>query len=1620
MENKKLEGWAKLLLDTSKRNNLMNFKDTKVSTLEIVHPTISTLYTKLDNSKLEVFNKKDSYNEEIVDNNTGKKSKLNKEQFIELNSAKIKKTNQILLWNNDGDPLKIMRTITKKAIESIEETGVNIAYIALGFVHWTEKENSQIEYRAPLVLIPISINNESPIKPFVINVNDDDKVINPTFDFVLNSQYGVSLPQFTDEMSFEEYFSEVAKLIEKINKKWFVSIEAKIGLFSFLKINMYKDLVDNESIILNNQNVKSLLGDYTPDQLVKEYSEEASPLMTLHTVVDADSSQMGAIDLVRSGKSFVLQGPPGTGKSQTITNIISQCLYDNKSVLFVSEKQAALNVVFNKLKKVGLEDYCLELHSYRANKKDFINNVAETLKKPKIKTAASCKVVIEDKLQEVKELDNYEKELHRIREVINCSLHDLYNIYMANNNGQRVDIPFANIEQKGESFYKKSQDLITQFIDFIPTIGNEYRNNCWFGYVNEDLSYQSRNELKKVINDFLPKVESLIELVSNLKNNFKFEYDDLDKIIGWNKYFAFISNCSFFGSHMFSYDKSSNIAMRIMSLKEKCAFYLKHKSELENNYNENFFSIDAQDTFTKWSSYSIRFLKPFYSLFSGTYKTVSSLLESCTKSNHDRQYMRYYEDLKTLVEMQEVKNDIDKKIIELKPYFDVFELDLTSKWDVYEEQIKQFEQFAKDGFTLTQDQIELVDNYKKNLSSISAKIEQSITSLQFEIAFIKNNFSQQFYDVNKFSLSEVKNKFNCCLDNFDKLENSLQFNLLTKEIYDLDLLTFMDELINQKIDPNLWLSSFKHSFAFQWIEKIIYSTPALSHFNRVSHDKVVADFAINDVKHMDVSKAELKSNLSCRKPDDGLILSSSGLGKIKVQAQKSRKQLPIRTLLNETGKDIFKVKPCFLMSPLSVSTFIDPSILQFDVVVFDEASQIFPQDAIGAIYRGKQLIVVGDSKQMPPTNFFNSTVEQDFVDDDVSDVTDFESILDLCSVSLPQIRLKWHYRSRNEELISFSNKYFYDSDLVTFPSAKVSDEYNGVSFHYCGNGQFEHKRRVNVNEANFTVDLIIRNLQEQPHRSLGVVTFNMAQQDLIENLLIKKRAADPKIEELFHQNVEEPFFIKNLETVQGDERDTIILCITYAKDETGKLNHRFGPLNNVGGERRLNVAITRAKSNVQVVSSIKFTDIDLNRTNSVGATLLRNYLDYAENGIVALTKDGKFSKNDDINDQESNGALEKDIAKFLIEQGYKVETHIGASSFKVDLGIKSNDLNNFVIAVETDGSTYHLSQNTRDRDRLRQQILQNMGWQFCRLWSTDWFKNNHLAKTHLIESVTNAFNLAAKEAELKAKKKAEIEQEKLKQEQLNKENESNTDFVDESEHSSNISDDKAVINNDATKKSLEKSNRSEVDTNKTIQNKEQEKNINYVNEFEEVDTVVQNDFPFYEMVNKQFQEGKYEKYPIPQNFQSFLFEILKKESPLSVEWFLKRYCKMFGREKVNDTVKTLFIANMKNSDLNKIFIMDGFICLGDVDFTNLKLRVPNENEDRRDIKYISPWELAAGMMVFIRNNSEVDKNSLYTSISRKLGYQKLTQTSAQVLDLGLEYLIKQNKVKVEGDLVENN
>ena len=560
-------------------------------------------------------------------------------------------------------------------------------------------------------------------------------------------------------------------------------------------------------------------------------------------------------------------------------------------------------------------------------------------------------------------------------------------------------------------------------------------------------------------------------------------------------------------------------------------------------------------------------------------------------------------------------------------------------------------------------------------------------------------------------------------------------------------------------------------------------------------------------------------------------------------------------------------------------------------------------------------------------------------------ITDFESILDVCGSIFNTQNLAWHYRSRFEQLIAFSNVNFYNNNLVTFPSATENKKGVGVDFYHV-DGVFDRASKTNVGEARFIVDQIYTHIKTYPKRSLGVVAFSVAQQNLIDKLLTKKRESSPEFEWFFTNDSTEPFFIKNLETVQGDERDTIIFSIAYARDAGGRFIHNFGPLNREGGERRLNVAVTRAKYNVQLVTSIHYTDINLNNTKSEGVRLLRSYLEYAQNGDSVIERVTSPDRG-----LEANSRLEGEICDFLKNRGFAVDTHIGYSEDNIDIGLRKEAGSNYLIAIECDGPVYHNSKNARDRDCLRQRVLENLGWKYYRVWSTDWYKNNEFERSRLLQYVWDVVENKA----IPASSDSETTYNRSMLEQYN--------TIRLNSYVTTITEQRLPFG-------------SYVETGALGIILRNADFLNAIREILTIEAPLSEEYLLKRIVN-YFNREKVTKVVIEQ-------------------YNIKMYgCERYGIVRANGYLY------LNDSIANVLRIPNSNVLL-------YKLRIPGST---REIKYIAPDELAGGMYELIKQNDTVTIEGLYKYITNILGFSRTGDAIVEKYDQALSILIGAKIVK---------
>jgi very-short-patch-repair endonuclease len=534
-----------------------------------------------------------------------------------------------------------------------------------------------------------------------------------------------------------------------------------------------------------------------------------------------------------------------------------------------------------------------------------------------------------------------------------------------------------------------------------------------------------------------------------------------------------------------------------------------------------------------------------------------------------------------------------------------------------------------------------------------------------------------------------------------------------------------------------------------WID-YSYRNDERLRFEPRDHEALREEFRKLDQRFVHANRARVRAQCFRKYPGNtGSAIEFGQQGILNRQLSLRRRQLPIRRLIQQVPLLLQALKPCFLMSPVAVSQYLSRSELAtdqltFDTVVFDEASQIFPQDAVPAIARAKQVIVVGDQKQLPPTSFFRSEMSED--EDEDAELSEdrlqgVESILDVMvgmkGTGVQPAYLGMHYRSRHEDLIRYSNHNFYEDRLLTFPSPDRAAGYLGLKDIYVPNGRYDAgASRTNRLEALAVVQRVFELLRCRPlNESVGVVALSRKQAELIEELIIAQRLEDSSLDSRFGETVAERFFVKNLENVQGDERDHIVLCIGYGPTVgSGNVPNRFGPINLEGGERRLNVAVTRARRSLTVIRSLRPEQIT---SESQGARFLRRFLEYAQDPARA------FEQAVDVDPAaETESPFEEAVYRLLTERGYRISKQVGCFGYRIDLAIASEDGSRYDLGIECDGAAYHRAPAARDRDWLRQAVLEGLGWTIHRIWSTDWIRDPEAQ----IRSVEQALTIARAKA----------------------------------------------------------------------------------------------------------------------------------------------------------------------------------------------------------------------------------------------------------------------------------
>lgn len=1306
--------WERKLLDLSMRNMLINMRFTKAvvpllaEKLGIIEDALS------DGEEFQVLPRPD--NMEIHGEGIPIESLTDLGPFSEF-IALEGKHKKLHSFYPEKELTSSLTKMFRSAKTSLEENGASTLYLALGLLRWIEGKNTEgVGRYAPIILLPIDITRKSASKGYTMRMRDEDAQVNITLLEFLKQNYDIEIlglnPLPTDEhgLDLPKIYAIVRHSILNL-PGWNVVEAAFIGNFSFSQFVMWNDIHNHPDMLERNDIVRSLINGVVDWDCSIPGSVDTDEA---YLPITADSSQLRAINMAAGGVSFVLHGPPGTGKSQTITAMIANALTKGQTILFVAEKMAALEVVQKRLEALGIGDFCLELHSNKATKKAVLDQLKKVLEISVYGMSTEYDKKIQDIHSMRASLDSYVEKLHE-RRPFGKTLRELIDIYET--------IPDEGLMLRFDSVYATS---VTQ-----SDLDNQRRALSQLIAAGKGIGHPQGHPLTAVGQTVYSQTLKM-DLESTV-NQYKSALDGLktsvDLFAGMLSLEAPVSEAEWLT--MITYAKSvisaeAIPAFLLSSINIDKDFdtpitYLQEKGAVDscrdallNTWNELFLQMDMTSYRVKYDEANKKFL--------GKGKAIANLVNELQTFAKIQVIADQIPTLLATIEVfQKQKHEFEsknslpyewKQLVEKYPT----ERDLLEYKNEVQRQLEVTVQFA--------DKIRELENSGKfsECTGTAKIIISNFAALNEKQSAVVELLQLQFDELNDHWYEARKNLCNSLIEYSAIIKDWIVYkqaeDLCKKLGLSVVCHAYADGLEHEKV-LNVYQRSIYHAI----IVSVIENEPVLNNFTGNEFNEQIVQFKNLDAEFMELTKEEMYYKLTHQLPTSyESVQFSKELNILRRAISSNGRGMSIRSLFDQIPNILARLCPCMLMSPISVAQYISADDKPFDIVIFDEASQLPTCKAVGVLARGKNAVIVGDPNQMPPTSFFAGNT----VDEDNLDIEDLDSILDDClALGMPSAHLQWHYRSKHESLIAFSNHEFYENSMLTFPS--VNDREKRVSMVKVDSFFDRKKGRVNEGEAEAIVKEIKRRYKDENlgKESIGVVTFNISQQTLIEDKLQEEFSKDIKFDKWANER-EEKLFVKNLENVQGDERDIILFSIAFGPDEEGKLSLNFGPLNKEGGWKRLNVAVSRARSEMVVFTTMTADLIDLKRTKSKGVESLKNFLEFAEKGKLQLSYL-------EMQQRKEQGILDR-ICVELDKAGYKYQKAVGHSKFKVDLAV-INPFNpdEYFLGIMLDGDSYRQSTNTKDREVAQVAVLGTLGWELHRIWTMDWWDNKDKEISKLID-----------------------------------------------------------------------------------------------------------------------------------------------------------------------------------------------------------------------------------------------------------------------------------------------
>ncbi|HEY0735383.1 MAG TPA: AAA domain-containing protein [Herpetosiphonaceae bacterium] len=1206
--------WIKKLIDLSRRNNLLYFRDLKAGTLDLSAAEPQAFAALLDGETVSLARLLPARTDET----------RHYARFLPALMDDIRQYARI-------------HEIQQRALLNLEEKGIETLFLALGMATWQPGDDGRPPASAVL-LVPISITIRGRDRREALLKRSGEVQVNLVLLHVLETEFGCLMsPEYILEntLSEDESFDQEAAYARLASAAqaipgFAITPRAVLGNFSFQKMAIVKDLRERAAELANHDIIAALAGDLYARHIVHTRRARIDPLTLDQAlpeqdffILDADSSQQQVLRAVLDGQDGVIQGPPGTGKSQTIANLIAALAAQGKRVLFVAEKRAALEVVYRRLHSAGLGHLALDLHGADISRREVMRRFAESLTLVRDSAPVDATELHQKFAERRARLNGHVYRLHKARQPSGLSFFDLQGRLLRLPAGPR-----SATRWRGSALQTLNATNAAAIRDLLIEAGSFERLFL-------------RNDPSPWTGAMLPSgtdVQRAIDLVVGIANE------------RWPSLHAAIAEIvSATGLH----------EPTIIDDTTSLLVLLNEVSDTLTRYTDEVFTQDLA-----------ALLEAFAPASKGS---LAAAWAWCSK--------RAYRDARRAL-----------RALRKEP---APAAQLYTEVAAAHDQLNRWR--TRSAATAAPCAVQHLDAAQRSLDALIADVHELAGLLR----------RPEIRDYSFTNLVSLIDDLGKDLETPYRIPRLLE---IERGIQSRNAQELVDELRRMKPRPEHWPLLFDHVWLTSCLDAARAEETTLAGFSGRVHDQFVREFCELDRQRLRVAAkrvhrthAERAVKIMNTYPEQAAL--------VRREAEKKRRHLPLRTLVAQAPNVLTALRPCWMASPLSVSQLLDAGQTYFDVVIFDEASQVLPEDAVAALLRGAKVVVAGDKHQLPPTTFFAAGENEEEEAEYAGATEGFESLLDLMASFFEPWPLEWHYRSRDEALIAFANHHIYNNGLVTFPSPNDTPVVSHVLVPHTDvqtgdDSTDEEVRRV--------VDLVIDHARVRPRETLGVITMGIRHAQRIKAALDEALRVLPQLDPFFDQQHDERFFVKNLERVQGDERDAIILSIGYGKDQSGRLLYRFGPLLMQGGERRLNVAITRARQRMTVVSSFAYQDMEPNRSRARGVEMLRQYLQY-------ITAQGPK-----IGDASApNVALslfEADLFDTLTARGVPLVPRVGASRYRIDFAAQHpTQRDRLVLALECDGPTYQAIPTARDRDRLRQAHLESLDWKYLRIWSIDWF-----------------------------------------------------------------------------------------------------------------------------------------------------------------------------------------------------------------------------------------------------------------------------------------------------------